>query len=320
MKRITALVLALLALCLAFAAAAEAYESKPFGIRVQTDDAAALYATDEMLGSGKETFGCVIFYYMDKDAMAQGLETIETQEEYDALYASVTQPVALLYVMADTLAEDFDGESAKDAISESFPECGVTQQNHNGLSYFLVDMSAAPSELDEALLPAYAAAAQRFTALFADAEFFAPSLETLSFVTKNIEGETVTEEIFAGKELTVINVWATWCNPCLNEMPELAAWAQELPEGVQLLFLCQDLSSEDDSTTLATVRKIADKTGIDPKNVLFWLEGELPELDAKLTAFPTTFFVDGSGQLLNDMIVGANPAAYKQTVEALLGK
>ena len=42
-----------------------------------------------------------------------------------------------------------------------------------------------------------------------------------SFTAKDLDGNTVTEEIFAEKDLTVVNIWGTFCPPCIAEMPEL---------------------------------------------------------------------------------------------------
>ena len=42
-----------------------------------------------------------------------------------------------------------------------------------------------------------------------------------SFETTDTKGNKVTEKIFADKEITMVNVWGTFCGPCINEMPEL---------------------------------------------------------------------------------------------------
>ena len=37
-----------------------------------------------------------------------------------------------------------------------------------------------------------------------------------AFSTVDLQGNTVTEEIFSNADLTVVNFWATYCNPCIN--------------------------------------------------------------------------------------------------------
>lgn len=57
------------------------------------------------------------------------------------------------------------------------------------------------------------------------------------FSTTDLEGNTVTNDIFSQADLTVVNFWGTFCNPCINEMPELAKWNEEMPDNVQMLSL-----------------------------------------------------------------------------------
>ena len=45
--------------------------------------------------------------------------------------------------------------------------------------------------------------------------------DTIAFETVDMDGNTVTEEVFTQSKLTMVNVWATYCNPCLSEMPDL---------------------------------------------------------------------------------------------------
>ena len=43
-----------------------------------------------------------------------------------------------------------------------------------------------------------------------------------SFEAQTLTGETLTDSVFSDAQLTVINVWATFCGPCKEEMPVLA--------------------------------------------------------------------------------------------------
>ena len=49
----------------------------------------------------------------------------------------------------------------------------------------------------------------------------------VAFEAKDMEGNEVTSGVFAESKLTMINVWATYCNPCLNEMPDLGELSGE---------------------------------------------------------------------------------------------
>ena len=65
---------------------------------------------------------------------------------------------------------------------------------------------------------------------------------TVVFEAQDMEGNTVTSDIFGQSRLTMINVWATYCNPCLSEMPELGELAGEYEAGdFQLIGVISDV-------------------------------------------------------------------------------
>ena len=70
---------------------------------------------------------------------------------------------------------------------------------------------------------------------------------------------TVTNDIlFTGMNLTVVNSWGTFCNPCINEMPELAKWNEEMPDNVQMLGAIVDVETVD-SDEYALAQQIVEK-------------------------------------------------------------
>lgn len=137
-----------------------------------------------------------------------------------------------------------------------------------------------------------------------------------AFTTVDLAGNTVTNEIFLGKKLTVVNIWGTYCGPCINEMPELAAWAAEMPEGVQIIGLVSDLYSTDNAETLETAVAICEATNVTYPNLV--AGSDFAQLLSGVIGVPTTIFVDGTGAIVGDPIVGANVPAYKAFVEEYL--
>ena len=49
----------------------------------------------------------------------------------------------------------------------------------------------------------------------------------ITFEGTDLEGNTVSQDAFSQSKLTMVNVWATYCNPCLSEMPGLGELASE---------------------------------------------------------------------------------------------
>ena len=109
-----------------------------------------------------------------------------------------------------------------------------------------------------------------------------------AFQTVDVAGNTVTQDIFKDKKITVINIWGTFCPPCIGEMPELGKWAREMPQDVQIIGLVCDVIGSDDK-------------------LLKYLEG--------VDAVPTTIFVDSDGNIIGEKVVGADVAKYKEQVE-----
>ena len=133
------------------------------------------------------------------------------------------------------------------------------------------------------------------------------------FTTNDIDGNEVTESIFANKDLTVVNIWGTFCGPCINEMPELGAWEKELPDNVQIVGLIVDISSTDDETQIAAAKQITEKADVGFVNLIGG-NGDFDELIGSIVGVPTTIFVDKSGNIVGEIIVGADVDRYKSFV------
>ena len=137
-----------------------------------------------------------------------------------------------------------------------------------------------------------------------------------TFTTQLLTGETVDNSIFAGKDLTVVNIWGTTCMPCVSEMPELQAWSEEMPENVQLVGLVCDVVAENEED-MEFAQMICEAIGVTYPNLLY---GEdLQEFLEGIVFTPTTIFVDRSGAIVGEPICGAYVDQYKAFVSDYLG-
>lgn len=135
------------------------------------------------------------------------------------------------------------------------------------------------------------------------------------FSTTDMDGNKVTNDIFADYDLTVVNFWATYCNPCIDELPELAEWKKELPDNVNLIGLLVDVD-EKDSDQYKLAEKIISQTGADYQHLI--ATEEFDDMISNLVGVPTTFFVDSTGKIIGEPFAGVDVSAYKQTVEDYL--
>ena len=135
------------------------------------------------------------------------------------------------------------------------------------------------------------------------------------FSTIDMDGNKVTNDTFADYDLTVVNFWATYCNPCIDELPELAEWKKELPDNVTLIGLLVDVD-EKGSDQYKLAEKIIKETGADYQHLI--ATEEFDDMISNLVGVPTTFFVDSTGKIIGEPFAGADVDAYKQTVEDYL--
>ena len=135
------------------------------------------------------------------------------------------------------------------------------------------------------------------------------------FSTTDMDENKVTNDIFADYDLTVVNFWATYCNPCIDELPELAEWKKELPDNVNLIGLLVDVD-EKGSDQYKLAEKIIKETGADYQHLI--ATEEFDDMISNLVGVPTTFFVDSTGKIIGEPFAGADVDAYKQTVEDYL--
>ena len=139
-----------------------------------------------------------------------------------------------------------------------------------------------------------------------------------SFSTYDMEAQPVDESIFSGYDLTMVNIWATWCGYCVQEMPELAKLKDMLPENVNLITICDDATTE---TELAY--NILQQTGATNFQTLMGTQEIYDQFLYQVYAFPTTYFLDSQGNPVGEPIVGvpdlqdAAGAYYGVTMEVL---
>lgn len=99
----------------------------------------------------------------------------------------------------------------------------------------------------------------------------------------------VTLAAFRGKPL-LVNLWATWCAPCVAEMPTLDALAAESGERMAVIAVAQDLQGAE------VVDPWFQKAGL--KALQPYLDPQNGLLDAANSALPTSIFYDAQGREL----------------------
>ena len=137
-----------------------------------------------------------------------------------------------------------------------------------------------------------------------------------AFEGKDLDGNTVkSDELFSGNAVTVVNFWFTTCNPCVGELAELDALNKELAEKGGSLIGVNTFTLDGDETAISEAKDVLAKKGATYQNVYFASDGEAGKFTANIFAYPTTYVVDRSGNIVGDPIVGA--VTEKNQAEAL---
>ena len=127
-----------------------------------------------------------------------------------------------------------------------------------------------------------------------------------AFEGKDLDGNTVkSDELFSANAVTVVNFWFTTCNPCVGELSELDALNKELAEKGGSLIGVNTFTLDGDEAAISEAKDVLAKKGVTYQNVYFASDGEAGKFTTNIFAYPTTYVVDRSGNIVGEPIVGA---------------
>ena len=139
------------------------------------------------------------------------------------------------------------------------------------------------------------------------------------FETTGVDGKTYTQDIFSKYDLTMVNIFTTWCSPCVNEIPDLEKLYQEMKDkGVGVVGVTLDTVGSDGKQDEEAVKKaqvLQEKT----KASYPFLIPDSGMMNGRLngiSAFPETFFVDKNGNIVGETYSGSHSLdEWKEIVE-----
>lgn len=141
--------------------------------------------------------------------------------------------------------------------------------------------------------------------------------------TETLDGDPFTFEDITQNKLTMINVWATWCPPCVAELPELQALSEAYAEqGVEVIGVLADSIwevGEQDDDAIAAGKKLLENAEASYRVLIpdAVLQGTLINL---MDGFPTTFFFDADGEFV-DAVVGSDSfEGWSEVLDEILEK
>ena len=136
--------------------------------------------------------------------------------------------------------------------------------------------------------------------------------------TKDIDGKEFSSKDFANYDLTMVNVFATWCTACIQEIPDLVEVQKEMQaKGVNIVGIVTDTVDDtgENREAIEKAKLIQEKT----KANYSFLMPDKTNFNGRLNgiqALPETFFVDKNGQIVGDTYSGShNKKAWIEIIE-----
>ena len=118
------------------------------------------------------------------------------------------------------------------------------------------------------------------------------------FTTTDLFGNEVTSAVFAEKDVTLVNIWGTFCDPCIEELPDLQELSESMPENAQLIGIVGDVKSARNDEYVEALSLVG-KNGITYTNLL--ADRSMKFMD-KVMFVPTTVLVDSEGNVIGQDI------------------
>lgn len=142
----------------------------------------------------------------------------------------------------------------------------------------------------------------------------------VSFEATTVEGEEITSEIFADSKLTMLNVWATYCNPCLKEMPDLGEIAATYDTAeFQMIGIVSDVAEGAAEEDIEYVKDLIVQTKATYPHIIL-SESLYINLVGAVEAVPTTFFVNSKGELLGYTVGAQSKEAWEELISQILAE
>lgn len=147
-------------------------------------------------------------------------------------------------------------------------------------------------------VPAETEATEATAAPAADATIPMEPDSSLSFSIDTLTGGTLDPSVFSEHKLVMVNYWATWCGPCVGEIPDLVKISSEYSDkGFAIVGV---LIGDDD---IEGAKKFIADQGMEYPVVM--PEAFFGDQATGISAIPTTMFFDSTGKQVGDTIVGS---------------
>lgn len=165
-------------------------------------------------------------------------------------------------------------------------------------------------------LPAETAASTEITSVSAETE--AAEEKKFNLDNEDMDGNAIDNTVYEANELTLVNVWATWCGPCVKEIPDLQKLHEE-DNGFGVVGILYDAydskSNRISQEAMGLAREILEKTGAQYPMVIPNSDLIENNFQGAASLFPMSFLVDSQGTIVKGPLGGAH--SYEEWLQIL---
>ncbi|AOT72442.1 TlpA family protein disulfide reductase [Geosporobacter ferrireducens] len=262
----------------------------------------------------------IYFMYLSEKISEAENSNVSEEEQMEALKNGIFQCFIILRIPANDENAEMELERINNLFSHVDPITTLGKDTYYFAyndDYSVITPTNADKSNIEKLLSARESLKNSICLFPAEIEKLSSDVNMNSFSTKTLNGDVFTQDNLAEYDLTMVNVWTTWCGPCVNEMPDLQKLYEMLPDNVNMITICADANEESE-----LAKKIIEELGC-TFQTLYPNEQLEQSLLKEVTGYPTTVFFDRNGNLVGDSelgVPGKNPAEnYLKMIEERLG-
>ena len=146
-----------------------------------------------------------------------------------------------------------------------------------------------------------------------------------AFESETLDGRKITEEIFKGNKITMVNVWGIFCPYCIQEMPDLQKISENYKDkGVTVIGVLVDTFDSSTETNVPEKieegKTIVEMTGAAYDHILLSPSFNKTNI-SNAVYLPTTYFLNEKGEIIGTEYVGAKSySEWSQIIDSLLGE
>lgn len=148
--------------------------------------------------------------------------------------------------------------------------------------------------------------------------------DRITFAATDMNGATITSDIFAKNKVTMLNIWGTFCGPCIREMPDLAKLNEaNKAKGVEVVGIVIDILDRKGNVNprvKSSGEAIISQTGANYTHIIPNMT-MMTGLLKNIQAVPTTIFVDSNGRQIGEAYLGSRSQKdWQKIIDEILKK